>query len=53
VRCTSVGAERPECGLRAGPAYVVTPPEQAKKKEKKVRANAPRSLPVHCSKPAF
>jgi hypothetical protein len=25
VRCASAGAERPECGLRAGPAYVVIP----------------------------
>jgi hypothetical protein len=30
VRCASAGAERPECGLRAGPAYVVIP--QAEKK---------------------
>jgi hypothetical protein len=29
VRCASAGAERPECGLRADPAYVVIP--QAKK----------------------
>jgi hypothetical protein len=25
VRCASAGAERPEGGLRAGPAYVVIP----------------------------
>jgi hypothetical protein len=25
VRCASAGAERPKCGLRAGPAYVVIP----------------------------
>ena len=25
MRCASAGAERPKCGLRAGPAYVVIP----------------------------
>jgi hypothetical protein len=29
VRCASAGAERPEGGLRAGPAYVVIPQAQA------------------------
>jgi hypothetical protein len=26
VRCASAGADRPECGICAGPAYVVIPP---------------------------
>ena len=30
MRCASAGAERPKCGLRADPAYVVIP--QGKKK---------------------
>jgi hypothetical protein len=33
VRCVSAGAELSECGLRAGPADVVTRPGGGKKQE--------------------
>jgi hypothetical protein len=33
VRCASAGAERPEGGLRADPAYVVIPQEKNKTKK--------------------
>jgi hypothetical protein len=31
VCCASAGADRPECGICAGPAYVVTPQEGEKR----------------------
>jgi hypothetical protein len=34
VRCASAGADRPECGIGADPAYVVIP--QGKKREKEL-----------------
>jgi hypothetical protein len=30
VRCASAGADRPECGICADPAYVATPQEEKK-----------------------
>ena len=35
MRCASAGADRPECGICAGPAYVVTPQAQKKKPQSK------------------
>jgi hypothetical protein len=32
VCCASVGADRPECGICADPAYVVIPQEKKKKR---------------------
>jgi hypothetical protein len=35
VRCVSAGADRPECGICADPAYVVTGKKQNKNKKKR------------------
>jgi hypothetical protein len=44
VRCASAGAERPKCGLRADPAYVIP---QAKKSHRVGGGGCARALAMY------
>jgi hypothetical protein len=53
VRCASAGAERPEGGLRADPAYVVIPQEfkdDSNQKRRDVRAGLTKEAKKEASR---